>query len=428
MSCFPVLPNTATMPDFVGYQIHQHSNFTDTQTLDAFVRTTLDSNTAYIEQFRQTFNCPNWNGTNQRFHQTFFQGSLVFVSQAQDNCPPPAAPVQNRMICQSSCQAATTSLNDIFSTCTLPDKGNIRSSTIALYNQVCKPLTNTNCIVAVKAEALICGFGLQSDFQAYCAPNGRGTKSNDTCCTMPLTTLGTEAATAPTRSNTAIIVISGLVGFLVLILLLVCACLRRRNKVAVDKEKNRQAPSVNGISQDRDMLPIIKDTGFDNDDIEDVPPSPVRENSFNRRTLARGGLPTRRDSVITQSTANSFNLNSAFQRPSLPPGILPPPPMLSPSPSALQELGPSKTLKRKTFLFDAKAPVDSLPATMFSIWEDPDVPGPGDVAVVVHQYETNLRDEMQLMPGEFVQVHVVYEDGWAHGSASGTRFGAFPLV
>ncbi|KAJ3029494.1 UNVERIFIED_CONTAM: hypothetical protein HDU68_011985 [Siphonaria sp. JEL0065] len=61
----------------------------------------------------------------------------------------------------------------------------------------------------------------------------------------------------------------------------------------------------------------------------------------------------------------------------------------------------------------------------------PPKPGPNEIGVVIHEYRTVLRDELDLRVGELVKVHVMYDDGWAHGAASGKeggfRFGAFPM-
>ncbi|KAJ3007819.1 UNVERIFIED_CONTAM: hypothetical protein HDU68_003342 [Siphonaria sp. JEL0065] len=65
------------------------------------------------------------------------------------------------------------------------------------------------------------------------------------------------------------------------------------------------------------------------------------------------------------------------------------------------------------------------------LFPPPPKPGPNEIGVVIHEYRTVLRDELDLRVGELVKVHIIYDDGWAHcvagGKDGGFRFGAFPM-
>ncbi|KAJ3245179.1 hypothetical protein HDU78_009785 [Chytriomyces hyalinus] len=200
-----------------------------------------------------------------------------------------------------------------------------------------------------------------------------------------------------------------------------------------------------------------------------------------------GSSNAKLENLTSNNYANNTNLNSNSNRPVIINTMngtlrLPPPPLRSPSPSSIAVITaaaaalasePSQKLKRKTFLFQKgndsimspglvppplpPAAPPRMPKNFLSLYsstasnsgssrtdgnrtdssinvqsrewnlDSVDTPGPGDIAIVLHEYETTLRDELALVPGDFVQVHAVYLDGWGHGNV-GDQFGAFPLV
>ncbi|KAJ3230724.1 hypothetical protein HDU81_004294 [Chytriomyces hyalinus] len=391
---------------------------------------------------------------------------------------------------------------------------------------ICAALPSTNdCIPAVKAEASQCGFPLALDFATYCAPSGAGSRTNDTCCRMPIVPTGTSSNPTtnnrpPNTTSLAIIIISSIAGATLLLVTFLCCALRRRRKINFEKQMEKD---VQNQEQFSDVQPITVDPRFNfNFEEESEPPSPVHESgpavisrpppvAYIQESLARGTIPVkpqqRRESLASWS-AFSFSvdgssnakplqnlnnyandtMNSNSSRPVIINTMngtlrIPPPPIRSPSPSSIAVITaaaaalasePSQKLKRKTFLFQkgndsimspglvppplpppAAAPPRTMPKNFLSLYssnsgssrtdenrtdsssiniqsrewnlDSVDTPGPGDIAIVLHEYETTLRDELALVPGDFVQVHAVYLDGWGHGNV-GDQFGAFPLV
>ncbi|KAJ3412716.1 hypothetical protein HDV05_000344 [Chytridiales sp. JEL 0842] len=176
------------MPDWNNVQIVQSPGvFTDTPSLDAFLLTKLDSDQSYINGFRDFFACPAFNGSSQRFHNTYYQGLLAFFSQQpQGPCP---TPTPNIVICQQSCFLARDALQAIFSdvnVCSGQDVANNRQQTIQSYNDFCQRLPTDNCLQAIKSELSQCGFPLLQDARVYCDPAlpGVGIQRQDPCCTI----------------------------------------------------------------------------------------------------------------------------------------------------------------------------------------------------------------------------------------------------
>ena len=141
--------------------------------------------------FRAGFDCPNWDGHGQRYHLTYYYSLIIASSQPPIGVCPPPPDRPNRLICLSSCIAATKSLNLIFSNstnCPGPDVNNVRSEEIGNHNTFCNSIPQTDdpnkCIPAVQIESNRCGFPLQSDFDTYCSKSGNGTALNDPCCSV----------------------------------------------------------------------------------------------------------------------------------------------------------------------------------------------------------------------------------------------------
>ncbi|KAJ3018736.1 UNVERIFIED_CONTAM: hypothetical protein HDU68_011002 [Siphonaria sp. JEL0065] len=205
-NCFVIQHTTTTLQDFVGYSLLKDaaSNISDTASMDAFLLARLDTNQAYVNGFKSFFDCPNWPGTGQRFHMSFYQGELIFLAQnnPKSPCPQPLS-TQNAQLCQSTCLSAQQSLSAIFSNpswCNQATSTAVktnRDSTVQGYGQICAllPPSKSNCIATVKAERQTCGFLVRSDAVAYCGDGGAGVMTNDRCCQIFLNGTGIAGST-----------------------------------------------------------------------------------------------------------------------------------------------------------------------------------------------------------------------------------------
>ncbi|KAI8831073.1 hypothetical protein BJ741DRAFT_618061 [Chytriomyces cf. hyalinus JEL632] len=211
-NCFVVQPRTTTLTDFVGYSmlIDRAAGITDTASMDDFLLARFDNSTGYISGFRSFFGCPNWNGSNQRYHMSFYQGELIYLAQNNPNpCPPPQSPTPNTQLCRSTCLSARQSLQDIFNNPSFCSEIISQSSTIATnravtlsnYQQICTQLPNTNnCLQVISLERNTCGFLVSKDATAYCRDgSGKGALTNDPCCTVFLSKVATGTTS---NSNT----------------------------------------------------------------------------------------------------------------------------------------------------------------------------------------------------------------------------------
>ncbi|KAI8618283.1 hypothetical protein BC830DRAFT_1109683 [Chytriomyces sp. MP71] len=217
-NCFKIQPSTTTLTDFVGYSmlVDPASNILDTPTLDSFLRARFDNNTGYIGGFRSFFDCPTWNGSQQRFHLSFYEGELIFLAQNNPTpCPVPTS-VPNIQLCQSTCNLAQSALSSIFTNpqfCNQnasPTVQTNRQSTLDSYGRICQALpTTSNCLQSVALERNSCGFLMRQDAVAYCGTGGQGQTTNDPCCqiflgnggTAGITTMGAGAPLGNTNGN-----------------------------------------------------------------------------------------------------------------------------------------------------------------------------------------------------------------------------------
>ncbi|KAJ3263952.1 hypothetical protein HDU77_009601 [Chytriomyces hyalinus] len=213
-NCFVVQSSTTTLSDFTGYSmlIDRTAGITDTASMDNFLMARFDNNTGYIQGFRSFFGCPNWTGSNQRYHMSFYEGELIFLAQNNPTpCPAPASG-RNTQLCRSTCVLAKQALQDIFNnpafcTETTSKTGTIatnRATTLSNYDQICAQLPNTgNCLQAVSLERNTCGFLVARDATAYCREgSGKGAISNDPCCAVFLGK-STNSDTGSARSGTS---------------------------------------------------------------------------------------------------------------------------------------------------------------------------------------------------------------------------------
>ncbi|KAJ1539501.1 hypothetical protein HK405_012856, partial [Cladochytrium tenue] len=238
-ACFTIASSTATMTDFVGYSLLLSTAFNNTASLDQYLLMRMDYENFYISAFQlsakllvvvvvvemaQEFNCSGFTGSGERYHQTYYQALLVFLSQNQPSgsvsC---TAPASNVLPCRSSCLTAYNSLSAVFSDTTIcpgKDTTSARATALAGYKALCEYLpggtssnlpASTACLASVAEERTQCGFPLFADAEKYCAVATTSTASSsgavtanatDTCCTslaqfaLPATLTASASATA----------------------------------------------------------------------------------------------------------------------------------------------------------------------------------------------------------------------------------------
>ena len=62
------ISNSRTCP--LGYDILSTNDFTTTDMLDAYVQTQSSKSSAYVESFKNLFDCPNFTGNTERYHSS----------------------------------------------------------------------------------------------------------------------------------------------------------------------------------------------------------------------------------------------------------------------------------------------------------------------------------------------------------------------
>lgn len=198
------LINSKACPEQNGLSIPITTAFSDTTSFDAFVNSHLDSAPGYVGLFQESYFCPEYNGTGQQFHLTFYC-SLLAQPTAQCSSQTPAIP-----LCKSTCTAATTTLSNVFSSiCTSnqnSDATSARSQTLSVYNNFCNTLTintntNGNCLDGSlqPQENTTCGFSSNSQAISFCT----GTTNPDPCCTRVINLPNTNQTTNSTTENTS---------------------------------------------------------------------------------------------------------------------------------------------------------------------------------------------------------------------------------
>ncbi|KAJ3110407.1 hypothetical protein HK100_003051, partial [Physocladia obscura] len=213
ISCFMISAKTAMMPDFIGYSLLVESslNITDTASMDTYLAGRLDTNSAYVTDFRSVYDCPGWNGNFERYRSAVLQTEWVILAQ-QAGCP---APQKNTLICPQTCNIAANYLsNRIFlnaSVCSQSPSTTAaanRQTHLMQYAQTCWNLpTNVPCLADVAIERSSCGFIQTSDAVSYCSDS---TTSSDSCCTSFLagvsaSTLILGTSSSATATETAIV-------------------------------------------------------------------------------------------------------------------------------------------------------------------------------------------------------------------------------
>ncbi|KAJ3024464.1 UNVERIFIED_CONTAM: hypothetical protein HDU68_008136 [Siphonaria sp. JEL0065] len=200
------------MTDFIGYPlfVDPADSVMNTATQDAYIFSQMDNSTQYLVNFRAAYDCPNWNGENQRFHMSYYQGLLTFLAQNSKKvtpCKSSSTTIStNKFVCQTTCQMARMALNDIFANPQFCNQNSAaavmaqRQSTLATYDSNCALFPTTNCLSVVSIEAEHAGFPRLADAVEYCQKN-----ATDSLCSF----LGAE--TEMDVKTTKNLLISGIV-------------------------------------------------------------------------------------------------------------------------------------------------------------------------------------------------------------------------
>lgn len=148
-----------------------------------------ESTVSYADSFSKAFDCPNWNGMDQRFHMSLVISSLVYLSDSNSTASAPCTEPA-RKLCQDTCKFGLSSLSTLFENplqCNqnaLFSATTLRNSEIQLYTGLCASLPVANagrgdCIRGLSQEIAQCGFASSASAALYCRSTG-GKK--DPCC------------------------------------------------------------------------------------------------------------------------------------------------------------------------------------------------------------------------------------------------------
>lgn len=190
-TCFSVAQTSGFIPEFASSNVLSSTSFNDSRSFEAYLAGKADTNPEYQADFRQFFNCNNWNGQDQRFHMSYF-ASFILYSSAVPVGPCPAPPLSTRMtLCRDTCVYARQALESLFNNpnvcAPLPFNatGN-RERTLKSYEDYCNalPVSNTNegrCLPGLNIEMRNCGFYTLENAQQHCNSQTRD-REKDTCC------------------------------------------------------------------------------------------------------------------------------------------------------------------------------------------------------------------------------------------------------
>ncbi|RKO98590.1 hypothetical protein CXG81DRAFT_21207 [Caulochytrium protostelioides] len=216
--------------------------FASQEAFDAWIINSLYNNQkSYIESFASAYTCPQYDGSGQRYHISFYCQLLITTSQSAQMCGPPAS--TPKALCTDTCSDATTSLTGVFNDgklCTTTgvsnDVSTLRSTLIDQYETLCSSLPvktkGDNCIVGVDTESTNCGFWTPKEKEAFCAI---GTNRSTQCCQQ--STVSPNASKAGSGSGgglskgaKAAIGVAIAVVAVVALAIILWICMRRRHR------------------------------------------------------------------------------------------------------------------------------------------------------------------------------------------------------
>ncbi|KAF8979012.1 hypothetical protein BGZ46_005918 [Entomortierella lignicola] len=250
--------------------------------------------------------------------------------------------------------------------------------------------TSTTCANAVLNEASTCGFGSTTGMCSYCATN-----ATDTCCSSPaatscLTTTSavtsataistTTAPASPTATNNgsskglSTAALGGIIGGGVVLLLLLFSCIIcciRRNKSPAKDDRSRNLSrhiSNSSTSKYNISAPKIQEEGFAASigSAAPIPMTTLPHIAASEKTLSIGAATLAAGGINADRMSKGSSLG---------------------------------------------------------------VGGKPTYCQALYPYHSSMADELDLTPGDIVNVHKVFDDGWAVGVNMNTsNEGAFPVV
>ncbi|KAI1319833.1 hypothetical protein EDD11_002827 [Mortierella claussenii] len=411
------LATSKVCPDFKAYSVDTKAPqniaildvginmtaFTDVSSFDASIMGAT--------AFMSSSDCVGYNATTSRIrYQNTVLCAMAVLDKDSANCKANALPM-----CEASCTLYANALSaTVAKICPTATTALER---VKSMNAICVAGTDswgglhdktTDCVNATSNEATTCGFGTTAALCAFCATN-----STDACCstsaastcvvtttaTTTLAATATSSVIAPSPSNQnsnkdgsssgssgvgglsmaalAGIIAGGVAVLLILFALLIC-CIRRKRSTTPTKKGNNS------------------------------------NNYNNNRSLAR---------QISNSSTNKYNISapkiqeegfSAAMHGSTAPSV--PIPM-----TALPSLSYTESAAAST----------AAAAAMNRLSKGSSVGNGGKqkYCQALYPYQATLADELDLTPGDIVNVHRVFDDGWAVGVNMNTsNEGAFPVV
>ncbi|KAF9130435.1 hypothetical protein BGW39_003071 [Mortierella sp. 14UC] len=415
------LTNSKACPSFSNFQVDTNSvavlngqglgyRFNNFKTVEEFDATLLNSTGFYTN----ADSCPGYTSAKRIRYQSTVLCTLFIQDPASVKCSSNSGPT----MCATTCNDYLTSFRDtVNKTC---PKDQYSLDYIGVVAGICsgkKEFTYlagadpATCVNGIKNEATTCGFDSTPTMCAFCATN-----ATDACCTAnaaalctpvaatpapATTTSGVLPPASPTPSNAdtnngdkkdgiiaglSTAALGGIIGGGVVLILLLFAfivCCIRRNRNNKNNNSNKGG-MVHG-----------------------------HQGNGGANNLSRH---------MSNSSASKYKISSPkLQEEGFSTGTVPSAPIPM---TAL----PSINAQPATVAAVAAGAAANRISKASSIGAGGDAGGK-QYCQALYPYQASMADELDLSPGDIVNVHKVFDDGWAVGVNMNTsNEGAFPVV
>ncbi|KAF9931120.1 hypothetical protein FBU30_010740 [Linnemannia zychae] len=407
-ACVPLTGSTAC-PDFAKFQVDTSAkapggmgldniSFSDLASFDKAVSGTI--------AFYTSESCTGYNRTQHiRYQNTVTCSVLV---RASASCNSQSFPG----MCADTCSSYASSLTSMITKVCPNDPESKRMAT-ELSSKICTrgesfpylASSDAACMSGAKNEGVFCGFESQATMCSFCAAN-----ATDACCTTnaplcsPTTTATTLVPTSapsssvlpsPTRNTNqdtndgdkkdgliagiSTAALGGIIGGGVVVILLLFAfivcCIRRKRG---NKGGNKVHGSKGGANNLSRNVSTSSSTKYK------ISSPKLQEEGFSTGTVPSAPIPmTALPSLNQPATAAAITAGGAANR-----------------------------ISKASSVGGAAADA-----------------GGKQYCQALYPYQASMADEMDLTPGDIVNVHKVFDDGWAVGVNMNTsNEGAFPVV
>ncbi|KAI8817187.1 uncharacterized protein EV422DRAFT_542786 [Fimicolochytrium jonesii] len=190
-SCI-VLTNTKTCAAQEGQPVLTGAYYNSTETFDDFINQSFDDNPAYVQGFKSGFDCPNYDGSGQRYHLTFYCAWLVRASAASCKSFGVTPTKAALPLCRSTCLAARDSLVRLFTNPTYCSAApnaqalTTRTESQNAYTSMCGVLklnSGAGCDSGTLASEInTCGFIHAPEALTFCKNASKNGATIDPCC------------------------------------------------------------------------------------------------------------------------------------------------------------------------------------------------------------------------------------------------------